>query len=68
MNQFPKGLKGRSDQTFIGLLFVFIVFLILGNTYAAEGSAFHFSSFTLSVWGKYLCYGVLAISLNMLWG
>ena len=26
------------------------------------------SDFTLSVWGKYLCYALLAISVDLLWG
>ena len=26
------------------------------------------STFTLSLWGKYLCYALLAISVNLLWG
>lgn len=67
MNQFPY-LKAKSDQSFLGLLFVFVLYLVLGNAYGSEGSWFHVSSFTLSVWGKYLCYAVLAVSLNMLWG
>ncbi|MBB5352738.1 urea transport system permease protein [Haloferula luteola] len=33
-----------------------------------EDSTFHLSSFTLGVWGKYLCFAVLAMSLNFLWG
>ncbi|MFZ4765871.1 MAG: urea ABC transporter permease subunit UrtC, partial [Roseimicrobium sp.] len=24
--------------------------------------------FTLNVWGKYLCYAILAISVDLLWG
>jgi len=26
------------------------------------------SNFTLNLWGKYLCYGLLAISVDLLWG
>lgn len=26
------------------------------------------SNFTLNLWGKYLCYGILAISVDLLWG
>ena len=26
------------------------------------------SDFTLGNWGKYLCYGILAISIDLLWG
>jgi urea transport system permease protein len=25
-------------------------------------------SFTLNLWGKYLCYGIMAISIDLLWG
>lgn len=28
----------------------------------------HISNFTLGNWGKYLCYGILAISIDLLWG
>ena len=26
------------------------------------------SNFTINLWGKYLCYAVLAISVDLLWG
>src|SRR3954453_16894298 len=26
------------------------------------------SDFTIKLWGKYLCYGLLAISVDLLWG
>jgi urea transport system permease protein len=28
----------------------------------------HVSDFTINLWGKYLCYGILAISVDLLWG
>ena len=28
----------------------------------------HVSNFTIGVWGKYLCYAILAISVDLLWG
>lgn len=28
----------------------------------------HISDFTLNLWGKYLCYALLAISVDLLWG
>ncbi len=28
----------------------------------------HLSDFTLNLWGKYLCYALLAISVDLLWG
>jgi urea transport system permease protein len=47
--------------------------LILGilpalNAFVPENSVFHLSDFTINLYGKYLCYAVLAISVDLLWG
>jgi urea transport system permease protein len=47
--------------------------LILGvlpalNVFVPESSVFHVSDFTINLYGKYLCYAVLAISVDLLWG
>lgn len=28
----------------------------------------HIQNFTLNLWGKYLCYGIMAVSIDLLWG
>ncbi|MFZ0505213.1 MAG: hypothetical protein WAM44_15950, partial [Chthoniobacterales bacterium] len=38
------------------------------NAFVPETSAFHLSDFTINLYGKYLCYAVLAISVDLLWG
>lgn len=38
------------------------------NAWAPEESVLHVSNFTINVWGKYLAYGILAISVDLLWG
>jgi urea transport system permease protein len=38
------------------------------NAWAPEDSFFYVSNFTINVWGKYLAYGILAISVDLLWG
>src|SRR5262252_10794642 len=38
------------------------------NAFTPESSIFHISDFTINLYGKYLCYAVLAISVNLLWG
>ena len=48
-------------------------FIILGvlpalNALVPENSVFHVSDFTINLYGKYLCYAVLAISVDLLWG
>jgi urea transport system permease protein len=47
--------------------------LILGilpalNAFVPESSVFHISDFTINLYGKYLCYAVLAMSVDLLWG
>lgn len=61
-------MGAKSDWAFLSLLVAFIVAFPLGNALFQADSPFYVSGFSLGVWGKYLCYAVLAISLNMLWG
>ena len=39
-----------------------------GATEAGPAAWWHIEPFTLNLWGKYLCYGILAISIDLLWG
>lgn len=50
------------------LAFVGLVVLPLLNGMVPEGSAFHLTTFQMGVFGKYLCYAVLALGVNLLWG
>ncbi len=45
-----------------------VVALFLVVVLPALSAAGTVSPFTLNTWGKYLCYAVLAISVDMLWG
>jgi urea transport system permease protein len=45
-----------------------IVILPCLNAYAPAESWWHVSDFTINVYGKYLCYAMLAISVDLLWG
>ncbi len=45
-----------------------IVLLPCLNALTPEGSWLHVSNFTITVYGKYLCYAMLAISVDLLWG
>ena len=38
------------------------------NAFAPPDSFIHVSNFTLTRYGKYLCYAVLAVGVNLLWG
>ncbi len=58
----------KAELGLVWSLLAFVLVLPILNMVAPEGSFLHVSSFQLSVWGKYLCYAVLAVSLNFLWG
>jgi len=59
----PKEILARLEIFLIGFgAIILIFFLPLLN---ATGTI---DNFTLNLWGKYLCYGILAISVDLLWG
>jgi urea transport system permease protein len=45
-----------------------IVVLPCLNAFVPSTSFFHVSNFSINIYGKYLCYAVLAIGVNLLWG
>src|ERR1041385_466741 len=45
-----------------------IVVLPCLNAFVPPTSFFHISNFSINVWGKFVCYAVLAIGVNLLWG
>jgi urea transport system permease protein len=50
------------------LAVIVLVVLPCLNAYPPAGSWWHVSDFTINVYGKYLCYAMLAISVDLLWG
>jgi len=46
---------------------VLFLFPVL-NAFAPVGSFLHVSDFSINLYGKYLCYAILAISVDVLWG
>ncbi len=49
-------------------VFVGLVVLPSLNAFVPLGSPFHVTNFALALYGKYLCYAVLALGVNLLWG
>lgn len=50
------------------LALIGLVLLPCLNAFTPPESALHVSTFTLSLYGKYLTYAVLALGINLLWG
>ena len=55
-------------RIFLGVLFIITVAVPLANLAATPGSAAHLPSFAVSLFGKYLCYALLAVALDLIWG
>jgi urea transport system permease protein len=58
----------RRGYVFLGLIAALAVLVPLSNLLLPDGSPFHVPTSTMSLWGKYLCYALLAISLDLVWG
>lgn len=52
----------------IATLFVSTLYVTVCNLAFSEGSAFHVSDYTVSLFGKYLCYALLALAVDLVWG
>jgi urea transport system permease protein len=61
-------LGARGSAITLGLLVATAVLVPLLNLAVPVGSAFHMSSFTVSLLGKYLAYALLALSVDLIWG
>ncbi|RXT57340.1 urea ABC transporter permease subunit UrtC [Bosea sp. Tri-44] len=58
----------RRGFVFLALIAAIGLLVPLANLLLPAGSPFHVSTATMSLWGKYLCYALLAISLDLVWG
>ena len=61
-------LRERSTQTFLGVLFAALIVVTFLHLAMPEDSAFYVSSFTVTLMGKYLCYALLAVAVDLVWG
>lgn len=61
--------KLSNEWIFTGIVaFVVIILLPCLNAFLPVESLLHVSDFSINLYGKYLTYSVLAISVDMLWG
>ena len=60
--------KDKASRRFLGLLFVISLLVPALNLMVPEGSFFHMSTYSVTLFGKYLCYALLALSVDLIWG
>jgi urea transport system permease protein len=63
----PSGSKSEKWGLVVAALIMVVVLPSL-NAFTADGSFLHVSNFSINLYGKYLCYAILAISVDLLWG
>lgn len=68
MISFAAGAFGKRSYIFIGIIAAVIITVGILNLAVPEGHALHTSTYTVSLLGKYLCYALLALSIDLVWG
>jgi urea transport system permease protein len=58
----------RSSTVFVLLLATIAIAVPLLNLLVPAASPFHISSYLVALFGKYLCYAILALSIDLIWG
>jgi urea transport system permease protein len=58
----------RRGLWFLAIVAAIAVLVPLSNLLLPVDSPLHVPTATMSLWGKYLCYALLAISLDLVWG
>ena len=58
----------RGGKILLGILLAVAIIVPIFNLAVPESSALHVSTFTVTLIGKYLCYALLAIALDLVWG
>ena len=66
-----RGREGRFDRGgtwFLAVLTVVAIAVPILNQVVPSSSAFHLSAYGITLIGKYLCYGMLALAVDLIWG
>lgn len=58
----------RGGKIFLTALTLLAAVIAILNLAVPQGSAFHISNYTVNLLGKYQCYALLALALDLVWG
>lgn len=61
-------LLDRGSTLFLILLGAFAIAIPVLNLLMPAGSVLHVSTYLVALFGKYVCYGLLALSIDLIWG
>ena len=69
MGAFPlTRLLDKASTIFMVLLAAFAITIPVLNLLVPAGSGLHVSTYLVALFGKYICYGLLALSIDLIWG
>src|SRR6478735_2926832 len=69
MGPFPlTRLLDRSSAVFLILLAAFAMVIPTLNLLVPASSGLHVSTYLVALFGKYICYAMLALSIDLIWG
>ncbi|MGB6997301.1 MAG: urea ABC transporter permease subunit UrtC, partial [Pseudolabrys sp.] len=58
----------KGSSIFLALLATFAIAIPILNLLVPAGSAIHVSTYLVALFGKYICYAMLALSIDLIWG
>ncbi|MGE0484201.1 MAG: urea ABC transporter permease subunit UrtC [Gammaproteobacteria bacterium] len=61
-------MNDRGGAVMLGVLLLAALIVPLANLVIGADSPLHVSTYTVTLLGKYLCYAVLALALDLVWG
>ena len=65
MSVWPRDAAGRS---FLGMIAACVLLVPVLNLLVPASSPLHLSTYVLTLVGKYLCYAMLAVAVDLVWG
>lgn len=61
-------MNDKGGRRLLAVLAALAILVPALNLLMPEGSLFHVSTYTMTLLGKYLCYALLAVSVDLIWG
>ncbi|MBI1923402.1 urea ABC transporter permease subunit UrtC [Candidatus Poribacteria bacterium] len=61
-------IRNRGIIAFGVIGFILLVVLPLLNILPSEGAWYHISNYRLNLFGKFLCYAIVALGIDLIWG
>src|SRR5262249_51149267 len=68
LQPWTAGRKDRETAWFLGTIIVVAVAVPILNRLTPASSGFHISAYGLTLIGKYMCYAMLAMAVDLIWG